>query len=179
MRTAGAVLCGGASRRMGRDKALVEIDGLPMAERVARVLQTAGARPVYFVGGDRAALEPLGRAVLADAFPGQGPAGGVITALRAGATGVIVAACDLVDVDVVTVCRVMGAGGTRVRVAYSDRLEPALAWWPHEVLTTVEHSFASGVRALHEVLDAVGFDPVPVEVTRLRNVNTPGEVTGR
>ena len=52
----GAVLCGGRSARFGRDKALVHIDGQPMAEQVARVVESAGCSPVVFVGGvgDRA-----------------------------------------------------------------------------------------------------------------------------
>ena len=37
----GAVLTGGKSRRMGRDKALVEVDGEPMALRVAHALVEA------------------------------------------------------------------------------------------------------------------------------------------
>ncbi|MGH9187147.1 MAG: NTP transferase domain-containing protein, partial [Acidimicrobiales bacterium] len=39
----GAVLCGGASRRMGRDKALLVVDGSALAVNVAEALRTAGA----------------------------------------------------------------------------------------------------------------------------------------
>ena len=39
---AGAVLCGGRSRRMGRDKALIEIGGVPLAMRVASAVRDAG-----------------------------------------------------------------------------------------------------------------------------------------
>ena len=56
--TTGAVLCGGASRRMGTDKALVEVDGVPMAERVAGALHAGGCAPVVFVGGDGARAGP-------------------------------------------------------------------------------------------------------------------------
>ena len=43
---AGAVLCGGASRRMGSDKALLGVEGRAMAVRVAGALAAAGGRPV-------------------------------------------------------------------------------------------------------------------------------------
>ncbi|HJR26495.1 MAG TPA: NTP transferase domain-containing protein, partial [Acidimicrobiales bacterium] len=39
----GVVLCGGRSTRMGRDKALLELHGVPMARRVADALTAAGA----------------------------------------------------------------------------------------------------------------------------------------
>ena len=77
----GAVLCGGASRRMGVDKAAVEVDGTPMARRVGDVLAAAGCSPVIAIGGDPTALGHLGLDVVDDGFPGQGPLGGILTAL--------------------------------------------------------------------------------------------------
>jgi molybdenum cofactor guanylyltransferase len=172
MTVAGAVLCGGASRRMGHDKALVEVAGLPMAERVARALVGAGCAPVRFVGGGAAALAVLGRPVVADRFPGEGPLGGVVTALAAGGD-VVVAACDLVDLDPATVGVVIGCGdGDRPRVAHTDRLEPTLAWWPASVAGALEREIAAGTRALHVALERVGYVPVRVPAGPLRNVNT-------
>jgi molybdopterin-guanine dinucleotide biosynthesis protein A len=106
----GAVLCGGRSRRMGRDKALLTVDGEPMARRVASALRAAGAVEVIAVGGDAAALAAAGLTVvpddpaLAGGPPGDGrpwspgPLVGITTALGALPTRVVmVVACDLVS----------------------------------------------------------------------------------
>jgi molybdopterin-guanine dinucleotide biosynthesis protein A len=78
---AGAVLMGGASRRMGRDKALVEVDGLPMASRVAAALTAAGCRSAVAVGGDAAVHARLGLSSVPDRWPGEGPLGAIVTVL--------------------------------------------------------------------------------------------------
>ncbi len=80
----GAVLAG-ASRRMGPgiDKALVEVGGVAMARRVADALRAGGAEPVVAVGGDRSALGRIGLDGVDDRHPGEGPLGGVCTALAA------------------------------------------------------------------------------------------------
>ena len=98
----GASLCGGASRRMGTDKALVEVDGVAMAERVARALDgRRGARSCAFIGGDVAAAGGARASRRAPtAGPGAGRLGGVLTALERQSTpSVVVAACDLPDLD--------------------------------------------------------------------------------
>jgi molybdopterin-guanine dinucleotide biosynthesis protein A len=81
---------------MGRDKATLEVDGLPMAVRVAEVLHEAGASRVIAVGGDARALAAAGLEVVADDEPGEGPLPATITALRhtpGGFTAVL--SCDL------------------------------------------------------------------------------------
>lgn len=76
--TAGFVLAGGESQRMGRDKALVEFDGKPLLARALKMLREAGmdAR----IAGARVGLEQFAP-VVADAEPGRGPLGGVCAAL--------------------------------------------------------------------------------------------------
>lgn len=77
---------------MGADKATIEIDGTPMAERVVVALAAAGAGHVSTIGG-----APVGGATpVPDRWPGEGPLGGVLTALSVSeADVVVVSACDL------------------------------------------------------------------------------------
>ncbi len=97
----GAVLTGGASRRMGRTKALIDIDGVPMAGRVAAALRGAGCISVVAYGGSPVELDTLGMPILPDRYPGTGPLGGVLGVLELFAAsdfdvgGVFVTACDL------------------------------------------------------------------------------------
>ncbi len=180
MTVLGAVLTGGASRRMGRDKATLPIDGVAMADRVAAALRTGCAEVVAIGPSERAgAQQPV-----ADLFPGEGPVGGVITALREaerrGCSHAFVVACDLAFLDAATVQRLLvaglGPGAGSIAVAHTDRVEPLCAVWPVSILAPVEHIFAAGERAMHRVLDALALTRVDVRAAALRNVNTPGDL---
>src|SRR5271156_5541718 len=93
---AGFILAGGASSRMGRDKALLELGGVPLIVRTARLVESVvGSATVV---GDSAAFRALGLRTIADDWPGTGPLGGIATALRASsAPWSLVVACDLPD----------------------------------------------------------------------------------
>jgi molybdopterin-guanine dinucleotide biosynthesis protein A len=179
MTVAGAVLCGGSSRRMGVDKALIEIGGLPMAERVARVLVAAGCDPVILVGGGPQLAE-IGRRQVPDRWPGDGPVGGLVTALLAlpEADAVMVAACDLPDLTAEAAMAVLGTEPerTEVRVADSGRVEPMLACWPTRLRHEIERSFEHGTRALHRVVADWSAVHVPVDPAAMRNVNRPDDL---
>jgi molybdopterin-guanine dinucleotide biosynthesis protein A len=82
---------------MGRDKALLPIEGRAMAARVADALREAGAAEVLAIGGDEQALTALGFDVRPDGQPGDGPLPATITALQAAREdAVLVVSCDLV-----------------------------------------------------------------------------------
>ncbi len=80
--SAGFVLAGGQSSRMGRDKALLEFAGRPLVERALAILQQAGlpAKIAGAVPSARASLEAYAP-IVEDATPGLGPLSGICAAL--------------------------------------------------------------------------------------------------
>ncbi|MFP4311547.1 MAG: molybdenum cofactor guanylyltransferase [Nitriliruptoraceae bacterium] len=93
----GAVLAGGRSRRMGQDKAGIEVGGVPLLARTRSALAAAldpGA-PVVVVGSPTG---PRPGPWIADRRPGLGPLAGLEAALvwagERGLSGVLVAGVD-------------------------------------------------------------------------------------
>jgi molybdopterin-guanine dinucleotide biosynthesis protein A len=177
---AGAVLTGGRSSRMGRDKATLTIDGMPMAARVAEALRLAGAEPVLAVGGNQAALEALGLAWVADRYPGEGPLGGILSAFAAAGHEAVVAvvATDLPALEASVVQALVAALGTRdVAVAGGERPEPLCAVWRVSTCEAVlTGAFEQGERAVHRAWAALDQIVVPVPARHLRNVNHPDDL---
>jgi len=84
-RLGGLVLAGGASSRMGFDKATADWLGMRAIDRVVALAGAAGANPVFCVGG------PACRAPhVAERTPRCGPVGGIL----AGAEALLAAGCD-------------------------------------------------------------------------------------
>jgi molybdopterin-guanine dinucleotide biosynthesis protein A len=178
----GAVLCGGDSRRMGRDKALIPIDGEPMAGRVAAALAGGGCDVVVLVGGDRELLQAAtGRNWVPDRWPGEGPLGGLLTALSAGAgRDVVVAACDLPDLDADAVRAVISAAQTAdadVAAVVAVTTHPHLVgWWRASSESAVRALYDGGERGIRRALRQLRVVEVPVGDHVVRNVNTPDDI---
>lgn len=194
MRVAGVMLAGGKSSRMGRTKALVEIDGVAMGSRVLDALRAAGCDPVIVYGGDADELALLGAPIEPDLHPGEGPVGAISGVLRlfgdgaeaghgvgdeAVVDGVVVVACDLPDLDATVVAALCDAASRQlgaVAVARTDRIEPLCAFWPLGSAPRVEQQFGSGVRAMHRLLSELPVVEVDVAAGALRNVNAPTDL---
>ena len=111
----GVVLAGGASRRMGRDKAALPWTGSTLARRAAGVLEEVCGEVVI---AGRVALAPAGVEAVADLFPGRGPLAGLHTGLeRAGGRPVFALACDLPFVGVDLVMHLVAVAAAAAEVA--------------------------------------------------------------
>jgi len=90
----GAVLVGGRSRRLGRDKARVRIGGVPLVERVAAALAVV-VEEVVLVGKEGDEPPASDRTFVTDDHPGRCALAGVVRALREAREGrILIAACD-------------------------------------------------------------------------------------
>ncbi len=80
---------------MGRDKALLDLGGVPLVVRLANLLKPLCSE-VYLVAGSPEHYHSFGFPVLIDEYPGEGPLGALITILDLGAaTWNVVLSCDL------------------------------------------------------------------------------------
>lgn len=90
----GVILVGGKSRRMGRDKAFLEMAGKPLFRRVLELFQESFSR-VVLVGGVPERFASYHLPLLPDIYPGS-PLGGIYTALSQVETDLVfVSSCDL------------------------------------------------------------------------------------
>jgi molybdopterin-guanine dinucleotide biosynthesis protein A len=169
---------------MGRDKALVEHDGRILAVRVADALRAAGADAVTCVGGDEAALRAAGLEVVHDAFPGEGPLGGILRALDhvGGAEVVVVLAVDLAHPDPSSIRAVVAAldDGADLAVPLVDGRRQWLhaAWRRDAAAPVLRAAFARGVRAVHRGVDGLRIRDVDgVEPRSVRDLDRPADLT--
>ena len=90
-----AILVGGQSRRLGRDKVLLEYDGQLLIKRSVLLLSSLFTE-VFVIGHHRSEFDHLGIKTIEDLIPGKGALGGLYTAImNAGSPAIFVMAADM------------------------------------------------------------------------------------
>ncbi len=91
-----AIIAGGQSRRMGRDKAFVDLGGKSLIKHVIDRSAELGQSETILISNQPAAYRHLGLPIFSDALPDKGSLGGIYTALlRAKSPHVLTLACDM------------------------------------------------------------------------------------
>jgi molybdopterin-guanine dinucleotide biosynthesis protein A len=174
--TAGFVLVGGKSSRMGRDKATLEYPGGTLVEAVAAEVLKAAASVALLGSPER--YGHLGLRVIQDIIPGRGPMSGLHAALESEGQFdfVLLVACDMPDVEAAFLRRLITiAKRTQAKcVAASGEggLEPLCAVYHRSTRKEVARALDEGrlrMRTLAAELSAVG---VEAGSRLTRNVNT-------
>ena len=91
-----AIIAGGQSRRMGRDKAFVELAGKPLIQHVIDNSAELGQSETLLITNRPADYDHLGLPMHRDALPDKGSLGGIYTALlKSKSEFTLVLACDM------------------------------------------------------------------------------------
>jgi molybdopterin-guanine dinucleotide biosynthesis protein A len=99
----GVVLCGGESKRMGKDKGLLPLNGGTWVEHIAQKLKAQGLQTVISINDKQ--QQPYSQLcskedLILDELPMHGPLNGLLTVHRRfPGKDILLMACDLIDMD--------------------------------------------------------------------------------
>ncbi|MFP4529576.1 MAG: molybdenum cofactor guanylyltransferase [Candidatus Kapaibacterium sp.] len=183
----GAVLAGGKSSRMGRDKALIEISGVPLIQNSINLLRNF-FEDVFVAGGDDRIRNACDAPIYEDEFPGYGPIAGLHTALKnAQNESVLLISVDMPFVRrqvLRQICLGSDAGAVNIPNC-SGELQPLCAIYPKSILPKVEEilkstadpDLAGDALSLRRLADEYGRE---VELSdcldAFFNINTPDDL---
>jgi molybdenum cofactor guanylyltransferase len=181
----GVVLAGGASQRLGSDKAELRVKGEPLWQRQLGVLRQAGADRLVLVRRP-GQWAPPGVECWRDGPEGAGPLRGLRAALAPGlAQFVAVLAVDMPGINAAwfrwlrRFCR----AGIGAMACHTAAYEPLAAIYPAEALAEVDQHLAGDDQSLQSLawdLASAGrmtLHPLPTRAAaRLTSINTPSNL---
>lgn len=182
----GAVLAGGRSSRMGRDKAFLLLDGVPLVARQTALLGSLGLEDLLISG--RAGIDyavPTAR-VVTDPVADAGPLAGLAAVLAAVRhPWVLVVAVDVPRLTATFLQRILDTGAGRIGVAphAPHGFEPLVALYPRALLPRIEAALAERRLGLQALLaDAtrdglmIRMDLSDADLPLLANWNAPEDL---
>lgn len=169
------ILAGGASRRMGSDKALLLWRGKPLLQHTAELLQQSAGNCTIVAPAGR--YESYGYPILVDQWPGEGPLGGILTALEQSTTDCnLIVAVDMPDLQAALLTALLDAArasGRTVVPSHPGGIEPLCAVYQRAALPGLRSFFERGGRRVKDALREIETEPFYVEMEILTSVNTP------
>lgn len=183
MTLAAVVLAGGASRRMGRDKATLQYEGRTLVERVVSAVATR-CDPVFVMAAPGQALPELPAVVLRDEVRGAGPllatGRGLRAAADAGAELAFVCAVDMPYLSGDVIDALVGPAA-RVRadvvLPWDGRDHYLAGIYRTALADRVDALVAAGERSMRALVDRVDTQRIVMAEQRaLTNVNTAAQL---
>ncbi|KUI08382.1 molybdopterin-guanine dinucleotide biosynthesis protein A [Mycolicibacterium acapulense] len=180
---AGIILAGGASRRMGRDKATLPYEGSTLVERMVDILKPRCA-PIFVIAAPGQAMPALDAEVLRDEVLGVGPLLATGRGLRAAAdAGSELAFVSAVDMPLLTVDLIDTLVAPAVRVGADvvlpwDGRDHYLAGVYRTALAgRVDELIDAGERSMRTLVDRVDTQRIVMPQQRaLTNINTAADL---
>jgi molybdopterin-guanine dinucleotide biosynthesis protein A len=181
------LLAGGASKRMGQDKALLSVNGEPLWQRQWRLLESLRPQEIFWSGPARL-QSPAHAHFVVDEFPGAGPLAGISACLDILRSDLLlVLAIDLVQMSDTFLRDLLRSRLPEVGVVpqRGDFFEPLAAIYPKALAGLARDHLVQGRHAMQDFIrEAVRMKKLQtISVTEMdsalfRNLNEPEDLTG-
>ncbi|BBY41876.1 molybdenum cofactor guanylyltransferase [Mycolicibacterium celeriflavum] len=180
---AAVILAGGASRRMGRDKATLPYEGTTLVQRMVDILKPRCA-PVFVIAAPGQALPALDAEILRDEARGVGPllatGRGLRAAAEAGSALAFVAAVDMPLLTVELIDELAGPAerlGADVVLPWDGRDHYLAGVYRTALAGRVAELVAAGERSMRALVQRVDTQRIVMtEQAALTNVNTAADL---
>jgi len=170
----GAVLAGGKSRRLGSNKALLEIHGVKLIEHVLKTLKLF-TQQVRIIANEPEPYAGLGVPVSPDIKPGGGPLSGIHAALSLSPTDyVLVASCDLPLLDKACIEPLVSHyPGYDITLYKHERFEPLCAIYRRSCIPALEELISHGEYRIIDLFPTLSVKVIRTDnATAFKNINT-------
>ena len=158
----GIILAGGKSRRMGREKGLVEFMGLPLIEHALEEMQKPAGQ--ILISANTKAYDQYGFQVVYDIYPDSGPMGGIYSCLtQSGTEHNLVLSCDTPFVTEELFRHLLRhSEGFDIVAPWhgGEHYEPLCAYYSKSVLPVMESFMQEGNYKIPDLFREVKFLPL-------------------
>lgn len=181
------LLAGGKSTRMGQDKCLMELENKPLWKRQWELLaELAPGEMMASARADQAYFGAAGVRVVVDAFPDQGPLGGLATVLKSAAHDlVLVIAVDMIGLHAAPLRHLLSLSSAHAGAVFEHDgyFEPLAAVYPRILANSATAALSRGELRMqnwlsHSVADGnMQACALPDQwQSQFRNLNSPEDL---
>jgi molybdopterin-guanine dinucleotide biosynthesis protein A len=153
-----ALIAGGKSTRMGRDKCLLEFDGQPLWKRQISVLQELHPAEIIISGrSEQIYFQESTARFIPDQWPNAGPLGGIASVLESASYDmVLVLAVDMPQMNTTVLQHLVShaSSGKGVVFKHGDFHEPLAAIYPKSLISIALHALTNGELRLQDWVNA-------------------------
>ena len=185
MNITGIILAGGKSSRMGSDKGLLAVNGVPMIVHVINSLNKAGIKDIIIISNN-SDYQKFGFPVFPDIIEDKGPLGGIFTGLSKSKTSKnVILSCDIPYIDETIIdILIRESGEEQVSIVkFQNQLHPLIGIYDSSLLKALGEHLILNMLKVEQFINGCDFKILDIEKLlpqiknkSFANINTPEEL---
>lgn len=144
----GIILAGGKSSRMGQDKGLMQLNGIPMISHVIEKMKEAGINEILIVTNSPSDYQQFGYKTVEDEIKDQGPIAGIYSGLMASKNqNNVILSCDVPFLNQLVLRELMKQHNqAEITITqFEGRLHPLIGIYSRNLIDSAKEHISDGI----------------------------------